>query len=161
MAPNYIFGSMTAADLPPIRRWLTLPHVLEWWSDPREQYDLVSGDLDEPAMDQYIFSAAGDPLGYLQCYDLAKWNTGFGRQPLGTRGIDLFIGEPDMIGHGHGPILIRRFVDNLLQKGLPRVVTDPDPANSHAIRAYEKAGFEKDRMIETPGGPAFLMVRSA
>jgi RimJ/RimL family protein N-acetyltransferase len=83
------------------------------------------------------------------------------RNLLGTRGIDLFIGEPDMIGHGHGPILIGRFVDNLLQKGLPRVVTDPDPANSHAIRAYEKAGFEKDRMIETPGGPAFLMVRSA
>src|ERR1700733_15148008 len=86
MAPNYIFGSMTAADLPPIRRWLTLPHVLEWWSDPREQYDLVSGDLDEPAMDQYIFSAAGDPLGYLQCYDLAKWNTGFGPQPFGDAG---------------------------------------------------------------------------
>jgi aminoglycoside 6'-N-acetyltransferase len=161
MALDYVFRPMTAADLPLIRRWLALPHVREWWGDPHEQYALVSGDLDEPAMDQYIFSTAGDSLGYLQCYDLTEWNTGFGPQPPGTRGIDLFIGEPNMIGRGHGSALIRRFVDNLLQKGAPRVVTDPDPANSRALRAYEKAGFEKDRMVETPDGPALLMVRSA
>jgi len=160
MAPDYVFRLMTAADLPLIRRWLALPHVREWWGDPHEQYALVSGDLDEPAMDQYIFSTAGDSLGYLQCYDLTGWNTGFGPQPPGTRGIDLFIGEPNRIGRGHGSALIRGFVDNLLQKGAPRVVTDPDPANSRALRAYEKAGFEKDRMVETPDGPALLMVRN-
>ena len=160
MAPDYVFRPLTAADLPLIRRWLALPHVREWWGDPHEQYALVSGDLDEPAMDQYIFSTAGDSLGYLQCYDLTGWNTGFGPQPPGTRGIDLFIGEPNRIGRGHGSALIRGFVDNLLQKGAPRVVTDPDPANSRALRAYEKAGFEKDRMVETPDGLALLMVRN-
>ena len=160
MAPDYVFRPMTAADLPLIRRWLALPHVREWWGDPQEQYALVSGDLDELAMDQYIFSTAGDSLGYLQCYDLTGWNTGFGPQPPGTRGIDLFIGEPNRIGRGHGSALIRGFVDILLQKGAPRVVTDPDPANSRALRAYENAGFEKDRMVETPDGPALLMVRN-
>jgi aminoglycoside 6'-N-acetyltransferase len=160
MAPDYVFRPMTAADLPLIRRWLALPHVREWWGDPHEQYALVRGDLDEPAMDQYIFSTAGDSLGYLQCYDLTGWNTGFGPQPPSTRGIDLFIGEPNRIGRGHGSALIRGFVDNLLQKGAPRVVTDPDPANSRALRAYENAGFEKDRMVETPDGPALLMVRN-
>jgi len=160
MAPDCVFRPLTAADLPLIRRWLALPHVREWWGDPHEQYALVSGDLDEPAMDQYIFSTAGDSLGYIQCYDLTGWNTGFGPQPPGTRGIDLFIGEPNRIGRGHGSALIRGFVDNLLQKGAPRVVTDPDPANSRALRAYEKAGFEKDRMVETPDGPALLMVRN-
>jgi len=161
MAPEYVFRPMSAADLPLIQHWLALPHVREWWGDPRQQYALVSGDLDEPAMDQYIFSTAGDSFGYLQCYDLAKWNTGFGPQPRGTRGIDLFIGEPTMIDHGHGSGVIRRFVDDLLKTGAPRVVTDPDPANSRALRAYEKAGFEKDRMVETPDGTALLMVRSA
>jgi aminoglycoside 6'-N-acetyltransferase len=92
MAPDYVFRPMTAGDLPLIRRWLALPHVLEWWGDPHQQYALVSGDLDEPAMDQFIFSAAGSPFGYLQCYDLTEWNTGFGPQPPSTRGIDLFIG---------------------------------------------------------------------
>ena len=44
--------------------------------------------------------------------------------------------------------------------GAPRVVTDPDPANLRAVRAYEKAGFGRDRMVDTPDGPALLMVRN-
>ena len=40
-------------------------------------------------------------------------------------------------------------------------MTDPDPANARAIRAYEKAGFRKDRLVDTPDGRALLMVRDA
>jgi aminoglycoside 6'-N-acetyltransferase len=160
MALDYVFRPMTAGDLPLVRRWLGLPHVREWWGDPDTQYALVSGDLDEPAMDQFIFSTAGGPFAYLQCYDLTAWNSGFGPQPPGTRGIDQFIGEPDMIERGHGSALIRCFGDDRLQRGTPRIVTDPNPANGRAVRAYEKAGFEKDRMVETPDGPALLMVRN-
>ena len=29
-----------------------------------------------------------------------------------------------------------------------------------AVRAYEKAGFQRDRMVDTPDGPALLMVRN-
>jgi aminoglycoside 6'-N-acetyltransferase len=160
MAPEYAFRPMTPADLPSIERWLALPHVRQWWGDPAEQYKLVSGDLDEPAMDQYIVSVTGNPFGYLQCYDLTAWNSGFGTQPLGTRGIDLFIGEPTMIERGHGSALIRCFTEDRLTQGVPRMVTDPDPANRRAIRAYEKAGFERDRVVETSDGPALLMVRN-
>jgi aminoglycoside 6'-N-acetyltransferase len=159
VAQGYVFRPMTADDLPLVQRWLALPHVREWWGDPDEQYALVSGDLDEPAMDQFIVSASGNSFGYLQCYDLTGWNTGFGPQPQGTRGIDLFIGSPGMIELGHGSALIRSFVDDLLGKGLPRVVTDPDPDNGRAVRAYQKAGFEKDRMVDTPDGPSLLMIR--
>jgi aminoglycoside 6'-N-acetyltransferase len=152
---------MTAADLPMIRRWLALPHVREWWGDPAEQYELVSGDLNEPAMDQFIVSTGGSDFGYIQCYDLTAWNSGFGEQPKGTRGIDLFIGEPGMLERGHGSGLIRAFVDNKLAQGAPRMVTDPDPDNPRAIRAYEKAGFEKVDLVDTPDGIALLMVRNA
>jgi aminoglycoside 6'-N-acetyltransferase len=65
-----------------------------------------------------------------------------------------------MIGRGHGSALIRRFVDDRLQGGAPRIVTDPDPANHRVISAYEKAGFAKDRLVETPDGIALLMVRN-
>jgi len=157
----YAFRPMTAADLPLIRRWLALPHVKQWWGDPAEQYALVSGDLEEPAMDQFIVSESGGDFGYLQCYELTAWNAGFGTHPEGTRGIDLFIGEPDMIERGHGSALIRRFVGDRLKSGAPRIVTDPDPLNTRAIRAYQKAGFEKAGMIDTPDGPALLMVRNA
>jgi len=157
----YVFRPMTTADLPMIKHWLALPHVREWWGDPAEQYALVSGDLDEPAMDQFIVSIGGSDFGYIQCYDLTAWNSGFGEQPKGTRGIDLFIGEPGMIERGHGSGLIRSFVDERFADGLPRMVTDPDPENPRAIRAYEKAGFEKVRLVDTPDGIALLMVRNA
>ena len=158
---DYFFRPMTRADLPLVRRWLAEPQVVQWWGDPSEQYDLVSGDLGEPAMDQFIVSAGASDFAYLQCYDLTAWNSGFGEQPRGTRGIDQFIGEPEMIGRGHGSTFIRAFVDDRLKEGAPRIVTDPDPANARAIRAYEKAGFEKAGMVETPDGPALLMVRNA
>jgi len=133
MASPYHFRPMTPADLPQIKQWLALPHVREWWGDPAEQYALVSGDLDEPAMDQFIVAADASDLGYIQCYDLTAWNSGFGLQPEGTR----------------------------LAQGAPRIVTDPDPANARAIRAYEKAGFRKMGMVDTPDGPALLMARDA
>jgi aminoglycoside 6'-N-acetyltransferase len=152
---------MTTADLPMIRCWLETPEVKRWWGDPGEQYDLISGDLNEPAMDQYIVSTRDAPFGYLQCYDLTAWNSGFGDQPKGTRGIDLFIGEGDMIGRGHGSALIRTFVDSRLRTNALRMVTDPDPGNKRAIRAYQNAGFIRDRLVETPDGIALLMVRDA
>ena len=161
MARSYAFRDMTAHDLPMIKRWLAAPHVREWWGDPAEQYALVSGDLDEPAMDQYIVSTDCRAFGYLQCYDLTAWNSGFGEQPKGTRGIDLFIGEADMIEQGHGAGMIRVFVDERLGSGAPRVVTDPDPENTRALRAYEKAGFVRVGMVDTPDGPSLLMVRDA
>src|SRR3954452_17258250 len=160
MTSAYTFRSMTMTDLPLVRRWLGEANVREWWGDPDEQFALVSGDLGEPAMDQFIVLAGDKPFGYLQCYRLTAWNTGLGPQPEGTRGIDQFIGEGDMIGRGHGSALIRQFADAQLRQGLPRSVTDPDPLNARAVRAYEKAGFVRERMVETPDGAALLMVRA-
>ena len=152
---------MSTDDLPLVKEWLARPHVREWWGDPDEQFGLVSGDMNEPAMDQYIVSHDGVPLGYIQCYRLTDWNICFGPQPEGTRGIDQMIGVSGMIGQGHGSGFIRAFIEDLLASGTPRVVVDPDPANARAIRAYEKAGFAKDKLVDTPDGTALLMVRDA
>jgi aminoglycoside 6'-N-acetyltransferase len=162
MALQYQFRPMSAADLPMVRRWLEAPHVAQWWRDPDEQFALVSEDLDHPAMDQFVVTADDRPFAYLQCYDPTAWsNNGLGTHPQGTRGIDQFIGESDMIDRGHGSALIRNFVDGLLNAGTPRVVTDPDPENIRAVRAYEKAGFQKVSLVDTPDGRALLMVRNA
>ena len=161
MAPDYVFRPMTSADLPLVRRWLAEPHVVQWWGDPSEGYDLVSGDLAETAMDQFIVSAGSSDFAYLQCYQIGDWHVTFGPQPEGTRGLDQFIGEADMLGRGHGSAFIRAFIDRLFARGVPRMVIDPRPDNPRAIRAYEKAGFEKAGMVDTPDGPALLMVRNA
>ena len=71
------------------------------------------------------------------------------------------IGEPDMIERGHGSAFIRSFIEGLLAAGVPRVVTDPNPTNGRAIRCYEKAGFARDRLVDTADGVALLMIRNA
>jgi len=158
---GYQFHGFAAADLPLVRRWLAMPHVVQWWGDTDEQFALVSGDLADPAMDQFIVWKDGRPFGYLQSYDLAAWpEESFGTQPRGTRAIDQFIGEPDMIDCGHGSAFIRAFIEGLFAAGMPRAITDPDPGNVRAIRAYEKAGFNADRVVGTRDGPALLMVRN-
>jgi aminoglycoside 6'-N-acetyltransferase len=159
MAPEYIFRPMSAGDLSLVQRWLETPEVVRWWGRPDEQYALVSGDLDHPDMDQFIVALGEQPFGYIQCYALSTWNQSFGSQPSATRGIDQFVGVSDMIGRGHGSGFIRQFVDALLGQGIPRVVTDPDPDNGRAVRAYTKAGFRSDRLVDTPDGPALVMVR--
>ena len=149
----YEFRSMTADDLPLLKRWLAAPHVVQWWGNTYEQFELVRGDLEVEAMDQYIVTTSDRPL---------VWpDNGLGAHPAGTRGIDQFIGEPEMLERGHGSAFIRIFIERLLKAGSPRVITDPDPNNHRAIRAYERAGFRRDRIVDTPDGRALLMVRDA
>jgi len=158
--PDYAFHPISVRDLSLVRQWLEMPEVVRWWGRPDQQYALVSGDLDHPDIDQFIVALGGHPFGYIQCYALSSWNQGFGSHPPKTRGIDQFIGEPDMIGRGHGSSFIRQFTETLLTSGIPRIVTDPDPDNGRAVRAYAKAGFQSERLVDTPDGPALLMVRN-
>jgi aminoglycoside 6'-N-acetyltransferase len=156
---TYRFQPMTADDLPLVRRWLRTAHVSEWWTDSPEEFTF---DGDDPAVDQFIVVKDDHPFAYLQCYDQGACPENWlGRHPVGTRGIDQFIGEADLIGCGHGSAFIRAFSDCLLAAGTPRVITDPNPANARAIRAYEKAGFHKAHEVDTPDGRALLMVRNA
>jgi aminoglycoside 6'-N-acetyltransferase len=161
-AGAYVFRPMTAADLPLVLHWLKQPHVVEWWGDTHEQFALVSGDLEVEAMEQFIVALGDQPFAYIQRYDPMVWpDNGLGEHPRGTRGIDQFIGDSDMVDRGHGSAFIRAFIERTLADGAPRIITDPDPANARAIRAYQKAGFEKVDLVDTPDGIALLMVRDA
>lgn len=76
--------------------------------------------------------------------------SGLGRPAFG---IDLFIGEPELTGHGHGPVSIRAFLRDVAfpRYGLDLCVIGPTLSNVAAIRAYEKAGF---RSLKTYLEPA-------
>lgn len=158
---DYVFHAMSTTDLPLVLNWLNQPHVAQWWGDAHEQFELVSGDLDAGAMDQFIVTMKDRPFAYIQCYDPTAWpDNGLGSHPRGTRGVDQFIGESDLINRGHGSAFIRSFIERVLTAGAPRVITDPHLQNHRAVRAYEKAGFARAHIVDTPDGPSLLMVRN-
>jgi aminoglycoside 6'-N-acetyltransferase len=160
---GYDFRPMTAADMPMARRWLETPEVTRWWGDADGQISLLEEDLDHARMSMWIVSHHGRPFAYIQDYDPLAWDMHhFGDLPPGSRGIDQFIGEPDMLNRGHGSAFIRAHVERLLSAGAPVVGTDPDPDNARAIRAYEKAGFSAaGEVLDWEGEPVLLMLRAA
>ena len=156
---GYDFRPATAADLPLLGAWLRTPEVRRWWGDPDRELELLKEDLDNPAATMLIASHKGAPVGYLQHYDVRAWPLAyFAHLPEGARAVDMFIGETDMLGGGHGPALLRLLAGSLREAGVPAVAIDPAPENRRAVRAYEKAGFVIDRPIETDEGPALLML---
>jgi aminoglycoside 6'-N-acetyltransferase len=155
----YGFREMTAGDLPMIARWLATPEVVAWWGDADEQYGLVSEDLGNPDMRQWIVAFEGRPFAYAQAYQVHVWpQPHFEHLPPGSMAIDAFTGEPDMIGAGHGGVFLRALAQRLRAEGAPVVAIDPDEDNLRARRAYARAGFVGDAVVETGEGPAVLML---
>ena len=159
MDAPYRFRPVQAADLPLVRSWRRRPHVVEWWGPPdAEDPEEMLGD---PNLSMWIVEWRGRPFAYAQDYDPHAWDPHpFAHLPTGSRGIDQYIGEPDMLERGHGSAFVRAHCDRLFAAGAPAVGTDPRPNNKRAIRAYEKAGFRiVGGAVETRWGRALLMER--
>lgn len=147
---------MTADDLPLLRRWLATPEVARWWPDPAEQYAGLVEDLAGEEMTMLIVSLNDRPFAYLQHANAHGWGDFTRDLPDDARALDAFIGEPVMIGRGHGSAFLRLAALDLRQR-YSALMIDPAPDNLRAIRAYEKAGFHGDAIVDTPDGPARLM----
>ncbi len=160
MSVYYDFRTLTSKDLPLVARWLHEPHVAEWWGDPAESLAEIEEAMDDIATEALIVELHGKPIAYLQSYDPhLEDDHPYRDQPFGTLGIDLSIGDPMLVGIGHGSAIIGQFVEELFAEGTPRVIIDPDPANLRAIRAYEKAGFKAFDTRTSIYGPALMMAR--
>jgi aminoglycoside 6'-N-acetyltransferase len=156
---QYSFRRASHDDLPMLRRWLRTPEVMRWWGEPDEQYALLQEDLGEPRMTMRVVCFGEEPLAYAQDYEVHSWpQPHLEKLPAGTRAIDAFIGEADMLGRGHGSHFLRLLAEQLIRDGAPGVVIDPDVDNLRARRAYEKAGFRVASVVETEQGPAVLMI---
>jgi aminoglycoside 6'-N-acetyltransferase len=158
---TYSFRPATRDDLPMLRRWLRTPDVARWWGDPDHEAALLAGDLNEPLMVMRIVSCGGRPFAYAQDYDVGSWpQPQFLHLPRGTRAIDAFIGEPDMIGCGHGSAFLRLLAQRFIAEGAPLVAIDPDARNFRARRAYAKAGFVEEKLFPVDDGEIALMIFS-
>jgi RimJ/RimL family protein N-acetyltransferase len=99
----------------------------------------------EDPTDYHVIMLDGRPIGEIQSYRVDDDPEYAAQVAIGqpALGIDLFIGEPDSIGRGHGPALIRAFLREVAfpRYGVEICVIGPTASNAAAIRAYEKAGF--------------------
>jgi aminoglycoside 6'-N-acetyltransferase len=153
-----------------VRRWLLEPHVKRWWDDG------VKTPYPEAAIDDYREAIRGNdptyhylaridqtPVGMFQHYRIGDDPEYAEALALGEDaiGVDLFIGDPRLIGQGHGPKMLRQFLLEVAFPfhGIDVCVIGPSVTNVPAIRAYEKAGFRPLKEVRVPPEPEpeFLM----
>lgn len=157
MSSSYLFRAATTADLPLLRRWRESEHVAQYWGPPEVEPE--TDKVADPRVKMWIVELEGRPFAFAQDYSPHDWDPHpFSHLPAESRGIDFYIGEPDLLDRGHGSAFIRAHCDSLFAAGAPAVGADPHPDNRRARRALEKAGFRvTSGAIETPWGRAVLM----
>jgi aminoglycoside 6'-N-acetyltransferase len=157
VARPYDFRPVSDADLPLLARWRASPQVVRWWG-PLE-VEAPAETFADRRVAMWIVAHHGRPFAYAQDYCPHDWDPHpFAYLPPGSRGIDQYIGEPDLLDLGHGSAFVRAYCDRLFAAGAPAVGTDPHPDNGRAIRAYEKAGFKVvSPATNTRWGRAILM----
>ena len=159
MRDEISFRPLKRSDFPLLQRWLSEPHVEAWWHQPldlpgvEDKYaPRVHGT--EPTY-VFVMDYGGRPIGFIQWYrwsDYPEHAAQLGAEPEGA-GIDLAIGEADLIGSGLGPEAIRQFLKQVVfsDQSIRVVVTDVEEKNSRSLRAFEKAGFSATRAVQLKG----------
>jgi aminoglycoside 6'-N-acetyltransferase len=144
----------SVSDFSRLSAWLSDPRVLEFYEGRDRPFSLelvqetfaLSALADEGVIPT-ILEYQGEPVGYLQFYpaDLEEYKFG---QPGIVYGLDLFIGEPAHWSKGVGTGFIRLLLHYLFEeKDADWVILDPHVDNLRAIRAYEKCGFRKIKVL--------------
>jgi aminoglycoside 6'-N-acetyltransferase len=138
-------------------RWRNEPHVAEWWNtddDPvpmtLEHARAEYGPHADAWVSACIIAVAERPVGFVQFYPWSD-EPDEAREmgvpdPDSSYGLDIFIGEPDMVGRGVGSMvvaLVARYVFGTA--GANSVALLTPVGNERAHRAYERAGFRKVR----------------
>jgi aminoglycoside 6'-N-acetyltransferase len=169
---RYTFTPLREDDFDLARHWLLLPHVRRWWNDDPEEHDYPEGTLaewrtavrGEDPTDMFVIRRDDRPIGVIQSYrvqDYPEYVEELGGLATPAISIDVFIGDPDLIGKGEGPALLRAFLPFALDRyRLDYCVIGPSRSNVAAIRAYEKVGFRylKDYREEDTTEPEHMLL---
>ena len=170
--PRFTFRPLTEADADLARGWLRQPHVRRWWNDDPTETDYPEGTLDdwmtavrgEDPTDMFVIEMDGRPIGVIQSYRVDAYPdyvAELGELPAPALSLDVFIGEPDLIGKGIGPAVLREFLRIAFERyGLGYAVIGPARSNVAAIRSYEKIGFRylKDYREEDTSDPDHMLL---
>jgi aminoglycoside 6'-N-acetyltransferase len=164
---NLSFRPLTVTDLAQLHAWLQRPHVRRWWRDTDTYEETVAHYLpslegDDPS-DHYVIVVDGRDAGMIETYLVADYPEydAIVRVGAGVAGVDLLIGEPDLMGRGVGTQTLRQFVDDIVFARAETVacIAGVDVENEASLRAFAKAGFTAVRDYEEEGRPHRLLRR--
>lgn len=136
------FRAARPDDAPLLRRWDDEPHVIA--SDPLSDWQWETELRREPPWrDQLVAELDGRPIGFLQIIDPALEDSHYwGDCGPELRAVDIWIGEPDCLGRGHGSAMMRHALTRCFAPpGVRAVLIDPLASNTRAHRFYERFGF--------------------
>ena len=164
--PEFRFVPLAEHHLPLLFGWLNRSHVAKWWDGPVSSAEVRAKylpRLSSTSVSPYIAFLNEAPAGFIQSYVAAEQDDDWwpGERDPGVVGTDQFLADSDSLGRGLGTEMLGQFVRLQFENpAVTSIQTDPSPNNIRAIRCYEKVGFRKLGVLETPRGPTLLMVLS-
>lgn len=134
----------TRADAPLLQRWDEMPDVIA--SDPNDDWNWnVELGVQWAWREQLLAELDGRPIGFVQIIDPAREESHYwGDCAPDLAAIDIWIGEPDCLGQGHGTRIMRLAIARCFaDPRVAAVLVDPLAENVRARRFYAKLGFEE------------------
>ena len=132
---------VTPDDVPLLRHWDEQPHVLE---SGVEDWDWELESWRDPDWRDWLIAEVADrPIGFMQIIDPRLEDTHYwGDVPANLRAIDIWIGEPDMLGQGYGSEMMSLAIDYVFSNpATTGILIDPLARNERAHRFYQRLGF--------------------
>ena len=142
-----------AADAPVLAAWDEQPHVIACVTDDPEAETAFQGaDWGEELAAQsdvfqyFIAGLDGRPIGAMLDIDPAREPYGYwGDVGPGLRALDIWIGEADALGQGHGTRMMTLALDACFARPeVEAVLIDPLNSNTDAHRFYQRLGFRPE-----------------
>jgi RimJ/RimL family protein N-acetyltransferase len=156
---NHIaFRPLGLTDIPLMYQWFNMPSVqafysLRTWTEEEVLEKLRPYILGQKPVSGLIILLNNESIGYLQHYKVIDypWPNQTLSQDIieNVVGMDLFIGEPKLIGQGLGQAIISAFLEKYVWPKCGFCVVDPDIRNLAAIKCYKKLGFKNHQAIDT------------
>lgn len=148
------FRPISHDDVELLGAWFERDHVKRWWRNERAE-EYVGGD------EHFLVELDYRPIGMIQTYlvdEYPEWKEIVGDEP-GLAGVDLLIGEDDLVGVGLGPAVLEQFAREVVfaRAETTALVATVEEPNRRSWRAFEKAGFRHVADVEEDGLPHRLM----
>ncbi|HBY97813.1 MAG TPA: hypothetical protein DEP84_28380 [Chloroflexi bacterium] len=153
------FRRLRASDLGLMHTWLNTDPVMRWYGNKPCSYDEVVQEYvpsinGQQPTDPFLILYEEIPIGYIQTYKIADYPdySRYVQVDEDAAGLDLFIGEAQYIHRGLGSLVLTRFLREIVFQGSDTVscLVGPEPQNTVAIKAYEKAGFRYLKTVQLP-----------